>query len=255
MIRAFFFDMDGTLVQSEKLKAISYAKAAHELRPELDPDEVIEAFKDVVGRSRKDVATTLLQRFDLEKAARFRMDELDAGTPWEAYVAVRLRYYEEMTHDPEVLRRNRWPQTIDLARRAAEAGCVTALATTSHRDQTERVLDTLGIRDVFRRIAAYEDVENTKPDPEIYRMLCRELDVDAAESMTLEDSVSGIRAGLAAGILTVGFATPFTRRKLDESDLLPRDRIAWGADEVASVVRAAAPRACLWGNTESEERP
>jgi beta-phosphoglucomutase len=251
MIRAVFFDLDGTLVQTEKLKAMSYAKAAVELRPELHEDDVVEAFKDVVGRSRKDAATTLLERFDLEGPARARMEELDAPSPWEAYAAVRLRYYGEMTHDPEVLRRNRWPRVIELLERAVDAGCVTALATTSHRDQTERVLDALGVRHAFRRIAAYEDVERTKPDPEIYHLLRRELGVEREECLTLEDSPSGVRAGLAAGILVVGLATPFTRQKLEEADLLPRERVAWDLDEVASVVRAAAPRACLWGNGDA----
>ena len=35
MIRAFVFDLDGTLVETEELKALSYARAATELRPEL----------------------------------------------------------------------------------------------------------------------------------------------------------------------------------------------------------------------------
>ncbi|MGB0387003.1 MAG: HAD hydrolase-like protein [Ardenticatenaceae bacterium] len=45
MINAMIFDLDGTLVQTEKLKALSYAKAAVELRPELAEDEVFAAFK------------------------------------------------------------------------------------------------------------------------------------------------------------------------------------------------------------------
>jgi beta-phosphoglucomutase len=62
MIKAMIFDLDGTLVQTEKLKALSYARAAVELCPQvLNEDEVIEAFKDVVGLSRREVASTLLE--------------------------------------------------------------------------------------------------------------------------------------------------------------------------------------------------
>ncbi len=254
MIRALFFDLDGTLVQTEKLKATSYARAAVDLRPELDEAEVVEAFKDVVGRSRKDAATTLLDRFGLEGPARARMGELGASTPWEAYVAVRLGHYEKLTHDPEVLRKNRRPPVIDLLHRAVEAGCITALATTSHRDQTEKVLDALGLRGAFRRILTYEDVERTKPDPEIYHRLCRELELRPEECLALEDSPSGVRAALAAGIRVVGLATPFTRQKLEEAKLLPPERIAWEPAEVASVARAAAPGACVWKEGSSEEQ-
>ena len=49
MIRAFVFDLDGILVETEELKALSYARAADELHPGLNEGEVIEAFKHLVG--------------------------------------------------------------------------------------------------------------------------------------------------------------------------------------------------------------
>jgi hypothetical protein len=49
------FDLGDTLVQTEKLKALFYAKAAVALCPyDLDEEEVIEAFKEVVGRFQLD---------------------------------------------------------------------------------------------------------------------------------------------------------------------------------------------------------
>ena len=46
MIRAMIFDLDGTLVQTERLKALSYARAAVELCPHtLGEGEVVEAFE------------------------------------------------------------------------------------------------------------------------------------------------------------------------------------------------------------------
>ena len=54
MIHAMIFDLDGTLVQTERLKALSYAHAAKELCPNgVSEGEVIEAFKEVVGLSRQ----------------------------------------------------------------------------------------------------------------------------------------------------------------------------------------------------------
>ena len=84
MIQALIFDLDGTLVQTEILKSISYANAAVELGDQsFSENDVIEAYKAVVGLSRQEVARNLMQRFALETAAADRMSELDVLTPWQ----------------------------------------------------------------------------------------------------------------------------------------------------------------------------
>ena len=79
MICAFIFDLDGTLVETEELKALFYARAATELHPDLNEADVIEAFKDLVGLSRQEVASGLMRRFGLEDAARGRMAKYGCG--------------------------------------------------------------------------------------------------------------------------------------------------------------------------------
>jgi len=97
------FDLDGTLVQTERLKALSYARAVAELCPhEISTDLVIDAFKEVVGLSRQEVAQTLVERFDLQEKAAGRMMEFGVSTPWQAFIQVRLGYYESMLADPQV---------------------------------------------------------------------------------------------------------------------------------------------------------
>ena len=92
MIRAIIFDLDGTLVQTETLKAISYARAAVELRPnEVTESDVLRAYEDVDGLARREIATTLLDLFDLRAPAAARMAEFGVATPWEAFLALRLR--------------------------------------------------------------------------------------------------------------------------------------------------------------------
>jgi len=101
------FDLDGTLVQTERLKAMSYARAAAQLSGgRLTEEKVIEAFKDVVGLSRQEVAMALIERFGLEEAVRGRMAGFGVATPWQAFVQMRLLIYEAMLADPEVIRNN-----------------------------------------------------------------------------------------------------------------------------------------------------
>ena len=54
MIRALVFNLDGTLVETEKLKVLFYARAATELSSDLNEGEVVAAFEDFAGLSRQE---------------------------------------------------------------------------------------------------------------------------------------------------------------------------------------------------------
>lgn len=237
MIQAMIFDLDGTLVQTEKLKALSYAKAAVILCPtSLAESEVIEAFKDVVGRSRREVAITLVDRFRLAEKAKSYMAEFGVKEPWQAYIQVRLRFYQEMLADPEVIRRNQWPHNMALLQEARRSQCQVALATMSHCSQVQTILEVLDLKQAFDFVATRDDVEHGKPDPEIYLLVAQELAVVGERCLVIEDSPSGIEAALAAGMKVVAVATPFTKQRLHESRLLPPELIVDDPALVAAVV-------------------
>ena len=237
MIKAVIFDLDGTLVQTEKLKARSYARAAVELCPnELSEQEVVGAFKDVVGLSRREVATKLVERFGLEQRARERMDDFGVGKPWQSYVQLRLAIYNDMLADPETILNNRWERAIALLERVRARGCKTGLATMSHCEQTRRVLNILGLNDAFGFVATRDDVDNAKPDPEIYHLVMKELGERPETSLVIEDSPAGVEAALSAGTTVIAVSTPFTRERLHALDRLPKNRIVDERDELMKVV-------------------
>ncbi len=238
VIRAFIFDLDGTLVETEELKGLSYARAATELRrPDLSEEEVLEAFKDLVGLSRQEVAVGLMRRFALEEAARDRMAEFGVGTPWQAFVRIRLGIYEELLADPELVLEHRYPHNIALLRDVRSEGYPTALATQSHREQALRVLEILGLTDEFDVIVTREDVEHGKPDPEMHLLAARELGVRPGECLAIEDSPAGVQGALAAGTETIAVTTNLTRQKFRDTDILDRSHVVDDPRTLPEVVR------------------
>jgi beta-phosphoglucomutase len=225
MIRAFVFDLDGTLVETEELKALSYARAAAELRPDLNEGEVIEAFKDLVGLSRQEVAVGLMRRFGLEDAARDRMVGFGVDTPWQAYVQIRLHIYEELLGNSNIVFAHRYPHNIALLGDVRREGYLTALATQSHREQARRVLDILGLADEFDVVVTRDDVDHGKPDPAMHLLAARELGVGPEECLAIEDSPAGVKAALAAGAEVVAVTTDLTRQKFRDTNLLDRSHI------------------------------
>lgn len=237
MIEAFVFDLDGTLVQTEKLKALSYAKAAVALCPScVSEEEVMQVYKEVVGLSRREVATTLVERFDLSEKAAERMAEFGVSAPWQAFIQVRLKYYEDMLSNPQVIRQNQWPHNVKVLEMANRLGCKTGLATMSRCQQAKRILEILELASAFDFIATRDDVNQPKPDPEIYNLVASHLGVDARRCLVLEDSPSGVQAGLAAGMLVVAVATPFTREGLTKVDGLGKEWIVTDPEHVEAVI-------------------
>lgn len=237
MIRAMLFDLDGTLVKTEWLKSLSYARAVQTLSPKpVAEQQVQEAFAQVVGRSREEVSSALVKRFRLEQAAGARLEEFEARFPWQVLARVRLQAYDELLVDPQVLRDNQWPHAVELLRAAARSGCRTALASMSACSQVARVLQVVGLRDQFDVVLSREDVEHPKPDPEIYTLAARLLETLPEHCLVIEDSPVGVQAAVAAGMHCVAVATPFTRAGLHTQTWLPQEWVVDDPAELAQVV-------------------
>ena len=251
MIRAVIFDLDGTLVQTEKLKALSYGRAVVALCSQnIVERDVMEAFKEVVGRSRQEVGEFLMTRFDLADTARGRMADFGVDTPWEVLLKIRLGVYEAMLADEAMIRSNQWPHNVALLREARAHGCAAALATMSHREQAERVLRILQLEDAFDLVLTRNDVASGKPDPEIYLLAADRLGFAPGQCLVIEDSPAGVSAALAAGAHVLAVSTPFTRDGLRRVDGLRPHHIVDKPDTLPEVVRRAfeeADSAGQWG--------
>jgi beta-phosphoglucomutase len=240
MIRAIVFDLDGVLVQSEKLKAKSYAIAIQKILNLPEPDSrAIEAYQEIVGAPREVASQHIVEKLGLEEKLRPLQSEYHASQPSEVLTAMRVSIYSEIIADPEVLRKNQWPHTVAVLRTAKEMACSIGLATMSRRTEAEHVLRSLNVEQFVDVIVSSEDVEHGKPDPEIYILVTQKLKATPIETLALEDSANGVKSALAAGVNVIAIATPFTNCALQADDIVEAVGSEWivrDPDEVANIV-------------------
>ena len=92
----------------------------------------------------------------------------------------------------------------------------TALVTSGNRHKVKEVTGQLGLTGAFKAIITVEDIRWGKPDPECYLLAARALQKSPERCLVFEDSVSGVKAGTAAGALCIGVQTPHKAAPLVE---------------------------------------
>lgn len=82
-------------------------------------------------------------------------------------------------------------------------GTPLALASSTRRQTVERELDEAGLLDCFSVVVGGDQVQRSKPDPEIFLIAASLLNADPAQTFVIEDSFNGIRAARAGGFRPV----------------------------------------------------
>jgi HAD superfamily hydrolase (TIGR01509 family) len=182
-IRGFLFDLDGTLVDSERETAEAMARALARGQgialAQYDRDFII-------GRSWIAIYDSLAARYPQLTWSR---EETIAQT-----AMLRDEVFAELgvTVLPGVRAALNWTQHRPRA-----------LVTGSSRVEVTQVLPRIGPEAAFPVIVAAEDVARSKPAPDGYRAAAAALGLAPAECLVIEDSVAGIEAGRSAGCVVV----------------------------------------------------
>ncbi len=86
-----------------------------------------------------------------------------------------------------------------------------ALASASHGNSVQWVLNCLGITHYFDNILSGDDVQRSKPFPDIFIKSARNLTADPSECVVLEDAERGVRAANSAGMKCIAIPNQYTR--------------------------------------------
>lgn len=179
IIEAVVFDLDGLLVDSEPIQIEAWRQflAGHERT--LDDGLLGEMF----GLPVRDSSRLVAQRLNLA----LEPSDIMAG---------RDEVFFELLHGNV----RPMPGAIELIHQLHELGVKLGLATSGHRRYVSIVLAELGLDQAFDAEVTSDDIEHGKPAPDIYLEAAKQLDVDPARCVALEDAPLGIASAIAAGM-------------------------------------------------------
>ena len=178
---AVIFDMDGLMLDSERAIIACLAEAARERGHDLP--ELL--WLSMVGHSEA-VCRHLLDEA-VGEAERERILQ-HSHVLYDAVVAA------GMPHRPGIIEMLDFLQVQGIPR---------AVATSTRRPLALKKLEAAGLLTRFDAICTSSDVEHPKPAPDIYLLAARSLGIEPSRCLVLEDSPTGVRAALAAGMYPI----------------------------------------------------
>lgn len=185
MLTAILFDLDGTIVNTDPIHYQAWRQMLWKCNIEID-----ETFykSRISGRLNPEIVKDILPELSSAAGREFADEK-------EALFRELASHLQPLNGFAELIA---WTEVHQLKR---------ALVTNAPRLNAEFMLEVLGITDSFHQIVLADDCVAGKPNPAPYQVALSKLGIPAEKAIALEDSPSGIRAAVGAGIRTIGIAS------------------------------------------------
>jgi HAD superfamily hydrolase (TIGR01509 family) len=218
---AVIFDMDGLLVDTERLQFGASDLVLRDLRGVTLPREVMVS---LVGLRSDQCWMRMKELYDLDES----VEELEAA---------QSRYYAPMLREQS----EAMPGARELIAALHAEGYPLAIASSSPLWQIDAVVERLGIRDVLRAVASGEEVAHGKPAPDVYLLAAERLGVAPERCVALEDSGPGTMAAKAAGMRVIAVPTAETASHSFAPADLVLSSLVGAAPQVTSLLNGHVP--------------
>lgn len=180
--QAVIFDMDGTLIDTERIGAASWDFAGEETG--LFVSEAVK--RSMIGRNMRDI-TAIVEAALPDEDVRPLLDRAN------------YHYHRLVTETAPPVK----PGAVALLDWLTQKRIPLALATSSRAEQLEDKLGRCGLRAYFAFVIAGDQVDRGKPEPEIFERAAEGLGVPVGQCVVFEDSAAGIEAAQRSGALAV----------------------------------------------------
>lgn len=178
--QAAIFDMDGLLLDTERICMQIFKQACTNVNLPFYED----VYLSIIGRNSAGVEQVFRQAYG---------DDLD-----KLHAEWRVNYNAIVKHQPIPVKDG----VIELLEWLKSQGVPMAVATSTHRDVASVKLDLAGLSHYFANLTCGCEVENGKPDPEIYLLAAQRLNVEPNQCLAFEDSNNGVRSAIGANMTT-----------------------------------------------------
>ena len=195
---AVIFDMDGVIVDNHAYHHEAWMTFFQKYGLTVEGD-----VSHFFGRTNQDILEAVFP------------DKLDVERLYQ-YAGEKEKLYREL-YEGNVEMAEGLPELLE---NLLKMGMKLAVATSAPPGNVDFVMKNTGLRRYFDLVVDSSMVAKGKPDPEIYLLAARKLNVNPARCVVVEDSVSGIRAALAAGMKVVAITTTSSRERLAEADMI-----------------------------------
>ncbi len=185
-IRGVIFDLDGVIVSTDNCHYLAWKRMADEEGIEFDR-KVNERLR---GVSRMESLAIIL-----EKAAKTYTEEEK-----QQMAARKNGYYVELIGS--LTENDILPGALETLKLLKEKGVKVAIGSSSRN--TPIILRQIGLSEAFDAVADGNAIKNSKPDPEVFLLAAKLLQLSPANCLVVEDADAGVQAALAGGMRALG---------------------------------------------------
>jgi HAD superfamily hydrolase (TIGR01509 family) len=188
-IAGILFDMDGVLINSEPLHEFTLLELSGQFGRRFESESELQQFK---GLPEVSIARLLKKIYPKVTLTTGEITKLRLKQLLENFDVVQMI-----------------EGSLEFVKRCKAAGFRLGLTTSAARPVQRLAFEKFGLSEYFDAVVTGEDIERGKPDPEPYLLTAANLSQPATACMVIEDAVSGVISGKAAGCLVVGITTSF----------------------------------------------
>ena len=183
MIKAVIFDLDGTLIDTEKIYRQVWPMAMKELGQDFSDDRYLHMRSMGKPFAEKQFEEWYGKEFDYHGARK-----------------VRKKYFDEYIGIHGIQTKK---GAIELLSYLREKGIITAIATATDMERATEYIKMAGLDGYFDKVISATMVDEGKPSPKVYQYVLSELGLNKEEAIAVEDAPNGVRSAYRAGLKVI----------------------------------------------------